>query len=155
MNRRLHEALLGAIAAIGVLVLLGYASGVLAGRDLSDQSVKTGAVYRLYISACGKKQSAIDVARAQEISHDHANKLFDALDECQNIPLTFRVAAIVLTVTPAEGARVHVVEVEQVGDAAAKVYWLTTMQIVATVSKPGQKPSDEIQQPTKAKRQDT
>ena len=60
MNRRLHEALLGAIAAIGVLVLLGYASGVLAGRDLSDQSVSA------FIRAAAVKAARRTLEREQK-----------------------------------------------------------------------------------------
>ena len=143
--RRWHAAILTMIAAIGVIAILFFSFP--ARADMSQHSVATGSVYQMQISACTKKEAAIEILKAEQISHEHANKLFDALDECQNFPITFRVGKIVHSAKLESGKVALVVEVEAVKDATIKLYWMTSMTVTASVTKPGEKPSDEIKQP--------
>jgi len=148
MNRRLHAALLTAVAVVGVIVL-GWMK--FARADMSDISVVTGSVYAMSISVCSKKQSAIDVLDATKISRDHGNKLFDALDDCDNIAAAFRVGPVVYEAKFPDGTSARVVEIQVPTNAKLKAYWMTSMKVVASVAKPGEKPSNEIRQPVQIK----
>jgi len=118
--------------------------------DMSDYSVTTGSVYQMSVSVCSKKQSAPNVLDAEKISHDHANKLFDALDECDNIAASFRVGPIIAEAKT--GSLVsRVVEIQVPNDPKQKAYWLTRMQVVASVSKTG-KPDNSVKQPVQIKK---
>lgn len=119
--------------------------------DMSDYSVTTGSVYQMSVSVCSKKQSALNVLDAEKISHDHANKLFDALDECDNIAASFRVGPIIAEAKTGGGLTSRVVEIQVPSDPKQKAYWLTRMQVVASVSKTG-KPDNSVKQPVQIKK---
>jgi len=127
VNRRVHEAIL-ALIAIGGLCLMGWAL-VAAAADMSGYSVRKERIYRMTISACVKKESAIEVLDAEKVSHEAAGRLFDKLKDCDNAGLEFRVGKVVHSVY-AGGMIYRVVEITDRANAEDKAYWLTSMQVL-------------------------
>ena len=115
------------------------------------QSVITGSVYAMSISVCIDKKDAIAVLDAEKtLGHDHAAKLFDAIDKCDNVPMQFRVGPVVHTITNAAGKTYRVVEVTAPEDDKQKLYWMTSWTVLASVTKPGVR-NNAIQQPIDAR----
>lgn len=125
--KRWHAAILGAVALIS-LAILGWVSTSHAA-DMSGYSVRTDRIYRMQISACVKKDSAIEVLDAEKISHEAAGRLFDKLKDCDNAALEFRVGKVVHSVY-AGGMIYRVVEITDRANAQDKAYWLTSMQVL-------------------------
>ena len=125
--KRWHAAILGAVALI-CLAILGWASTASAA-DMSGYSVRTGWVYRMSISACVKKESAIEVLDAEKVSHETASKLFDKLADCDNAALEFRVGKVVHSIYT-EQMIYRVVEISVPQAPENKVYWMTSMQVL-------------------------
>lgn len=113
--------------------------------DNSGFTVNTDSVYQMRISVCLKKESAIEVIDAEKKSREDANKAFDKLADCDNIPISFRVGKVVHSIY-ARGVVSRVVEIEPVNNPEVKAYWLTTLQILPAI---GPK-SDAIKQMGKA-----
>lgn len=125
--KRWHAAILGAVALI-CLAVLGWASTASAA-DMSGYSVRTGWVYRMSISACVKKESAIDILDAEKTSHEAASKLFDKLADCDNAAFEFRVGKVVHSIYT-EQMIYRVVEISVPQAPENKVYWMTSMQVL-------------------------
>ena len=125
--KRWHAAILGAVALI-CLAILGWVSTAHAA-DMSGYSVRTGWVYRMSISACVKKESAIEVLDAEKVSHETASKLFDKLADCDNAAFEFRVGKVVHSIYTAEMIY-RVVEISVPQAPENKVYWMTSMQVL-------------------------
>ena len=125
--KRWHAAILGAVALI-CLAILGWASTASAA-DMSSYSVRTGWVYRMSISACVKKESAIEILDAEKVSHETASKLFDKLADCDNAAFEFRVGKVVHSIYTAEMIY-RVVEISVPQAPENKVYWMTSMQVL-------------------------
>lgn len=125
--KRRHEAILGAVALI-CLAILGWASTASAA-DMSAYSVRTGWIYRMQISACVKKQSAVEILDAEKVSHEAASKLFDKLEDCDNAALEFRVGKVVHSIYT-QGMIYRVVEISVPQAPENKVYWMTSMQVL-------------------------
>lgn len=147
MGKRLHALLLALVAVVGALLLAAHALRGAAATAFSGMAVQSGAVYAMGISVCQKRQSALDMLAAKQLGDDHANKLFDALADCDNAVLAFRVGQVIHEITTAAGDAYRVVEIHAPGNDNGTLYWLTSMQVVARVAKPGEKPSMEILQP--------
>lgn len=114
---------------------------------LAQMAVVTGDVYAMQISICLEKKDAVAILDAEkELGHEHASKLFDVIDTCQNVPAQFRVGQVVHTITNADGKTYRVVEIVSPTDDTQKLYWMTSMTVTAGVKKPGAK-SNEIQKP--------
>ena len=114
---------------------------------VAQVAVVTGNVYAMSVSVCIDKKDAVAILDAEkDLGHDHASKLFDALDKCDNVPTQFRVGPVVHTITNADGKTYRVVEITAPSDEKQKLYWMTSMTITASVTKPGAK-SNEIQKP--------
>jgi len=127
VNRRVHEAILF-LVALGGICLMGWAL-VAAAADMSNYSVRTGWVYRMSISACVKKESAIEVLDAEKVSHETASKLFDKLADCDNAAFEFRVGKVVHSIYT-EQMIYRVVEISVPQAPENKVYWMTSMQVL-------------------------
>lgn len=127
MNRRVHEAILF-LVALGGICLMGWAM-VAAAADMSGYSVRTGWVYRMSISACVNKQSAVDILDAEKTSHEAASKLFDKLADCDNAAFEFRVGKVVHSIYT-EQMIYRVVEISVPQAPESKVYWMTSMQVL-------------------------
>lgn len=124
-----------------------FAALLLTLAQLSQMAVVTGNIYAMQISLCLDKKDAVAILDAEKtLSHEHASKLFDALDGCVNVPTQFRVGPVVHTITNAAGKTYRVIEISSPTDAAQKLYWMTSMRVVAGVTKPGA-PANEISQP--------
>lgn len=114
---------------------------------LTNLAVVTGNVYAMQISICLEKKDAVAILDAEkELGHEHASKLFDVIDSCQNVPAQFRVGPVVHTITNADGKTYRVIEITDPADDKQKLYWMTSMNVVAGVKKPGAKNND-IQKP--------
>ena len=125
--KRWHAAILGAVALI-CLAILGWVSTAHAA-DMSGHSVRTGWVYRMSISACVKKESAIEILDAEKVSHETASKLFDKLADCDNAAFEFRVGKVVHSIYT-EQMIYRVVEISVPQAPENKVYWMTSMQVL-------------------------
>lgn len=117
---------------------------------IAGQSVVTGSVYAMQISLCVDPKDAIAILDAEKISHEHASKLFDKIDGCNNFPAQFRVGRVIHTMTNAAGKTYRVVEIQAPEDEKNKLYWITSMNVLAGVTKPGVK-NNEVQQPIDAR----
>lgn len=107
---------------------------------LSQMAVVSGNIYAMQISLCLDKKDAVAILEAEKtLSHDHASKLFDALDGCVNVPTQFRVGPVVHTITNADGKTYRVIEISSPTDDTQKLYWMTSMRVVAGVTKPDRK----------------
>ena len=127
MNRRVHEAILFVVALGGICLMLW--AMVAAAADMSGYSVRKDRIYRMQISACVKKDSAIEVLDAEKVSHEAAGRLFDKLQDCDNAALEFRVGKVVHSVYT-QGMIYRVVEITDRANAQDKAYWLTSMQVL-------------------------
>jgi len=127
VNRRIHEAILF-LVALGGICLFAWAS-LAAAADMSGYSVRTGWVYRMSISACVEKASAIAILDAEKKSHEDASKLFDKLNDCDNAALEFRVGKVVHSIY-AGNMIYRVVEIETPQKSEDKAYWMTSMQVL-------------------------
>lgn len=114
---------------------------------IAQMAAVTGNVYAMSVSVCIDKKDAIAILDAEkDLGHDHAAKLFDALDKCDNVPTQFRVGPVVHTITNKDGKVYRVVEITAPADDKQKLYWMTSMTITASVTKPGAK-NNSIQKP--------
>ena len=128
MNRHLAHIAGLFLTACLCLGLLLWAT-VAPAADMSGYSVRTGWVYRMSISACVKKESAIEVLDAEKVSHETASKLFDKLADCDNAAFEFRVGKVVHSMYTAEMIY-RVVEISVPQAPENQVYWMTSMQVL-------------------------
>jgi len=128
VNRHLAHIAGLFLTACLCLGLLLWAS-VAAAADMSGYSVRTERIYRMSISACVNKESAVAILDAEKKSHEDASKLFDKLDECFSMPMEFRVGKVVHSIYT-RGTIYRVVEIEVPQNPSDKAYWLTSMQVL-------------------------
>ena len=83
------------------------------------------------ISVCAKQEDAMRVIEGDSMAgKEEANKRFDEFDSCNNVPVDFVVGPVLLALEIPSGKVAKVVEIHDPEGSDAKLYWLTTLEIL-------------------------